>query len=671
MKSLIQGKNSEAGFVALVSTLVISGMLVTLMYSTSAGSFYSRLDSLGSEYKRISLGLSESCTNAALLKIAQNYNYSITSDPEYDASKGGVPYPIGDDECIIKSVTFSNPITVAGQELKKTAVIQTSAQFPLTAGSWSVNQIKATLQNPAFQSIPTPPSCNTFSITPTGEINAGQSVTLNWNISGADSFYINRITSSTTPMGSGLPFVGTLVDTPTESATYVGIASTTAGAITQCTAVSISVKPNVGECADTVMMLDRTGSMSSSDLADEKTAANGLLDLYDNLTPLPKASIGVFGAIGANEPYNANIIQGLTTVYTNLYNAVTTGLASAGGFTNLASAINTSDTELNSAGHTNGSKKVMILVSDGGANRPCPPANPNCGSGVNTTATNAATTAANNAKAPHGSDNLPTKIFTIHFGNAGNNYSDMNYLATLATDSSNNHLITTDTGFLSPTSDDGNHDDWSFGQRATSSDNQYATETAEDEDQSFENFGFNIPSSSTINGIEVRIEAKHTDPVGCQAEVRMWSDSDNEHTNYMFQGVTSTDAVYTLGSPTNLWGSTWIASDFDNSDFHLEIRYDDATTGSCSAGTMSLDHIEAKVFYSSVDAVAENADGDHFFIAPDSDDMDEVFDTVAKLACPALSTPGGPAPIPPSPPNPPPPSPILIGSWDEVIDISP
>lgn len=123
-------------------------------------------------------------------------------------------------------------------------------------------------------------------------------------------------------------------------------------------------------CAETVMMLDRTGSMRSTDLSGERVAANSLLDLYSKLKPIPpKTALGVFGAIGVGEPYMANIIQGLTNIYTGLYNAITTGLASSNGYTNLASAIDVSRTELITNG-TVGKPKVLILVSDGEPNRP-------------------------------------------------------------------------------------------------------------------------------------------------------------------------------------------------------------------------------------------------------------------------------------------------------------
>ncbi len=72
MSLKIARKTKESGFIALMSTLILTAVLVGVMFTANTSSFYSRYDALGAEFKRVSLGLSESCSNAALLKIAQN-----------------------------------------------------------------------------------------------------------------------------------------------------------------------------------------------------------------------------------------------------------------------------------------------------------------------------------------------------------------------------------------------------------------------------------------------------------------------------------------------------------------------------------------------------------------------------------------------------------------------
>src|SRR3989338_9183461 len=121
-----------------------------------------------------------------------------------------------------------------------------------------------------------------------------------------------------------------------------------------------------------------------------------------------------------------------------------------------------------------------------------------------------------------------------------------------------------DTGFMSPAVTGTNHADWSTPANAFASDDAYATETSEGEDQSYENFGFSVPVGSLIHGVEMNVEAKSADTSGCRIEAQVFSASDNSHGSFQnSSSVTGSDAVYTLGSSSTLWGSTWLASDFD------------------------------------------------------------------------------------------------------------
>ena len=130
---------NEDGFIALICTLILTIVLMLVISNASASSFFARFDSLGNEFKRRSLGLSDACLNAGLLKIAQNYNYVPAS--------GGDSVSVGSDSCTIVSVVYGteDPLTH-----KKSATIQTSALYPATNGSLSISKITATIQNPNF-----------------------------------------------------------------------------------------------------------------------------------------------------------------------------------------------------------------------------------------------------------------------------------------------------------------------------------------------------------------------------------------------------------------------------------------------------------------------------------------------------------------------------------------
>ena len=129
---------SQRGFIALTSVIIMSAILVALMVTTSAGSLYGRFDVLSVQNKRISLGLSEACTHVALLAIARNYSY--------EPAPGGVSIPVGTDTCTIFSVTYGieDPLTH-----RKSATIISRAHYPLLNGSWSATKIIVSVQNPA------------------------------------------------------------------------------------------------------------------------------------------------------------------------------------------------------------------------------------------------------------------------------------------------------------------------------------------------------------------------------------------------------------------------------------------------------------------------------------------------------------------------------------------
>ena len=95
---------NQQGYIALISVIAICLILVGLTFLMNVGGFSSRFSVLGSEYKRVSLGLSESCVNAALLKVAKDYSYQIVSDPAY-VSGQGVEVQVGTDQCYIKDIT--------------------------------------------------------------------------------------------------------------------------------------------------------------------------------------------------------------------------------------------------------------------------------------------------------------------------------------------------------------------------------------------------------------------------------------------------------------------------------------------------------------------------------------------------------------------------------------
>lgn len=75
-------RTHERGFIALISMLIISAMLLILIFMLGTSTFLSRFDVLDAEQKRISLGLAEACAQGAMLRIAQNPTYTPVSGGE-------------------------------------------------------------------------------------------------------------------------------------------------------------------------------------------------------------------------------------------------------------------------------------------------------------------------------------------------------------------------------------------------------------------------------------------------------------------------------------------------------------------------------------------------------------------------------------------------------------
>lgn len=100
------------------------------------------------------------------------------------------------------------------------------------------------------------------------------------------------------------------------------------------------------------------------------------------------------------------------------------------------------------------------------------------------------------------------------------------------------------------------------------------------------NFGFNIPSDATINGIKVEIEKRGSINDGDNDYVRdktikiIKADGTLGTTNKAVAGNwDTTDTYVTYGSSSDLWGETWAPGDINDADFGVVISADILTGG--------------------------------------------------------------------------------------------
>jgi len=88
-------KNS--GFVALISVIIISAILLLIATSLSFSGFYARYNILDSEFKKRSSTIAEACVDVALLKLTTDTSYNPTN----------TIVAVGGDSCTIQSITTS------------------------------------------------------------------------------------------------------------------------------------------------------------------------------------------------------------------------------------------------------------------------------------------------------------------------------------------------------------------------------------------------------------------------------------------------------------------------------------------------------------------------------------------------------------------------------------
>ncbi len=149
--------NKTKGFAAILMSILVASVLMFIIFSENQASFFARFDALGSESKRISLSLSESCQNVALLKVAQDYEYNLETDEEYIEDEG-VRVNVGTNDCFIKSIepTITPSPECDASADHKCLEIMTTAKYPEVDGSWSTNETKILIQNPTTSTMTSP-----------------------------------------------------------------------------------------------------------------------------------------------------------------------------------------------------------------------------------------------------------------------------------------------------------------------------------------------------------------------------------------------------------------------------------------------------------------------------------------------------------------------------------
>lgn len=152
---------------------------------------------------------------------------------------------------------------------------------------------------------------------------------------------------------------------------------------------------------------------------------------------------------------------------------------------------------------------------------------------------------------------------------------------------------------------------WGQLQAAQSSDNSYASVSLSGSG-GYSNylkatgFGFSIPSTASICGIEVNVERSSSGMVTLQDfQIRIVKNNTVTGSNYAYNSSWSTtDSAVTYGSNSDLWGTTWTPAEINNSSFGAAVSA--FKPSALFAASALVDQITIKVFYDNSTGIDNN-----------------------------------------------------------------
>lgn len=155
-----------------------------------------------------------------------------------------------------------------------------------------------------------------------------------------------------------------------------------------------------------------------------------------------------------------------------------------------------------------------------------------------------------------------------------------------------------DTGWLSPTITKAENSVSNQDNVFTSND-QRATWNGGDDWADYGDFSISIPTGSTINGIEVRVEGYcETGSTTRQLEAvtLSWNNGSNFSSGKAITSFNGTESYKTIGGSSDTWGHTWTVTEFSNTNFRIKLDAAVATTGN----DLYIDHVQVRIYYTVV-----------------------------------------------------------------------
>lgn len=116
----LNNKKTNGGYIALISAIIMTVILMLISITTSHSSFLGRFDSQILEYKDGSYNLAKGCLDHAKLKLAQG-SYA-----------GNETITIGTNSCTIDPITTNSGNTII---VSKATITNTTTKLKLTVNS--------------------------------------------------------------------------------------------------------------------------------------------------------------------------------------------------------------------------------------------------------------------------------------------------------------------------------------------------------------------------------------------------------------------------------------------------------------------------------------------------------------------------------------------------------
>ncbi len=157
-----------------------------------------------------------------------------------------------------------------------------------------------------------------------------------------------------------------------------------------------------------------------------------------------------------------------------------------------------------------------------------------------------------------------------------------------AVDPDSGDTIGHEAGFEAPSAQGTPYGNWTNGGNAYSSDGSYATANS-GVAHSYGNFGFSVPSNNTITGIAVKLEASASTEAG-DIEVSITWDGET-YVAKTTDTLTTTDAVYELGGPSDMWGHAWTPAEVADGTFEVQVY------ANPSGNTVRIDALQVRVYH--------------------------------------------------------------------------